>query len=165
MNLFDEDLLLIASFGYFAHQFFHVMPMFNVLTIYPWEEIMSSSDDWAVLFTWWCHWLADTGTLCLVVYLVMDGFHRVCPAHELAEKPGRSSVMFLLFASLSLWLMRTFQLREDMKSDLLIKYYGKNAWEVVISICAPLVIFFHFHSSVCFFEIWSHVYAAEHHSG
>ncbi|TPP55716.1 putative Otopetrin [Fasciola gigantica] len=82
-----------------------------------------------------------------------------CCRNQARIKPGRSAIVFLLINNLALWLMNTFEFRESENQLLLHRqYYGIRTWPVITCCFIPLIIFFRFHSTVCFAQIWSKLY-------
>lgn len=74
-------------------------------------------------------------------------------------KPGRETVTFLLVVNIALWLVNTFEMQKSASSNLLeSNYYGRGSWITMVHSTVPLCIFFRFHSSVCFAEIWKNAY-------
>ena len=73
-------------------------------------------------------------------------------------KPGRSLITMLVFLNLCLWGLDTFNAKKYDMSHTQLDYYNVVFWSMVSSISTPLSIFFRFHSSVCFSEIWSSLY-------
>lgn len=37
-------------------------------------------------------------------------------------------------------------------------FYGVLAWNIITHVSMPLVVSYRFQSTVCFYEIWKHVY-------
>lgn len=40
------------------------------------------------------------------------------------------------------------------------EFYGFTVWNILNHISIPLTMFYRFHSSVCFVDIWKHSYEA-----
>ena len=71
------------------------------------------------------------------------------------NKPGRQAVTFLVVTNIAMWVYASFT--EELVSEEVSRYYG-SAWPVISSLCKPLGLFFRFHSSICYADIWSEAY-------
>jgi hypothetical protein len=49
----------------------------------------------------------------------------------------------------------------NVSKNTMIEFYGANTWAFVVRSCSPLIIFYRFHSSVCFAEIWKEAYGVD----
>ncbi|CDH93213.1 OToPetrin-Like [Caenorhabditis elegans] len=78
-------------------------------------------------------------------------------------QPGKQAITFLLTANLAIFFMNLFESEKAGVSEMIIEYYGKRSWVFLVRSFSPLTIFYRFHSSVCFAEIWKNVYAAKTH--
>lgn len=78
-------------------------------------------------------------------------------------QPGKQAITFLLTANLAIFFMNLFESEKAGVSEIIIEYYGKRSWVFLVRSFSPLTIFYRFHSSVCFAEIWKNVYAAKTH--
>ncbi|EFO92380.1 hypothetical protein CRE_10938 [Caenorhabditis remanei] len=78
-------------------------------------------------------------------------------------QPGKQAITFLLTANLAIFFMNLFESEKAGVSEVIIEYYGKRSWVFLVRSFSPLTIFYRFHSSVCFAEIWKNVYAAKTH--
>lgn len=79
------------------------------------------------------------------------------PEHDYT-KPGRQVVTFLLMANMTLWIIYTFEMQKVEASPVQLGFYGFIAWTVIIRATLPLSIFFRFHSSITFAEVWKNSY-------
>ncbi|CAB3396889.1 unnamed protein product [Caenorhabditis bovis] len=83
-----------------------------------------------------------------------------CFSPENARKqPGKQTITFLLTINITLFVYHTF---EGMKA-----YYGfpdamENKYFELMNACSPLIVFYRFHSSACFAEIWKHAFTTKH---
>uniref|UniRef100_A0A0M3HZB6 Otopetrin-3 n=1 Tax=Ascaris lumbricoides TaxID=6252 RepID=A0A0M3HZB6_ASCLU len=75
-----------------------------------------------------------------------------------ALKPGKQVVTFLLIVNIALFIMNTFEAQKAGVTEDIVRYYGSKAWALLVRGCSPLTIFYRFHSSVCFAEIWKHTF-------
>ncbi|KHN85057.1 Otopetrin-1 [Toxocara canis] len=73
-------------------------------------------------------------------------------------KPGKQVVTFLLVVNIALFIMNTFEAQKAGVTEDIVRYYGSKAWALLVRGCSPLTIFYRFHSSVCFAEIWKHTF-------
>jgi hypothetical protein len=74
------------------------------------------------------------------------------------RKPGKQVITFLLVANVALFIMNTFEAQKAGISPEIVHFYGLQSWAMLVRGCAPLCIFYRFHSSVCFAEVWKHTY-------
>uniref|UniRef100_A0A915C0F7 Uncharacterized protein n=2 Tax=Parascaris univalens TaxID=6257 RepID=A0A915C0F7_PARUN len=79
-----------------------------------------------------------------------------------ALKPGKQGcfqvVTFLLIVNIALFIMNTFEAQKAGVTEDIVRYYGSKSWALLVRGCSPLTIFYRFHSSVCFAEIWKHTF-------
>ncbi|CAH0628945.1 unnamed protein product [Chrysodeixis includens] len=91
--------------------------------------------------------------------LIMDGLRRCSNTKKLRrKKPGREVLMFLLTANVAMWIFNTFSYKSPESLDERYEYYGKVMWSILGHISLPLIMFYRFHSSVCFADIWDSAY-------
>uniref|UniRef100_A0A914VLA5 Uncharacterized protein n=1 Tax=Plectus sambesii TaxID=2011161 RepID=A0A914VLA5_9BILA len=79
------------------------------------------------------------------------------------RKPGKQAITFLLVANVALFLMNSFEAQKASVSAAVVRFYGADSWAFLVRGCAPLTIFYRFHSSVCFAEVWKHTYTVKKH--
>ncbi|CAI5447812.1 unnamed protein product [Caenorhabditis angaria] len=77
------------------------------------------------------------------------------------SQPGKQAITFLLTANLAIFFMNLFESEKAGVSEIIINFYGKRSWVFLVRSFSPLTIFYRFHSSVCFAEIWKNVYASK----
>lgn len=78
------------------------------------------------------------------------------PPEDFRETRTKQILMFLLVCNITWWLLNTYELKGgDELFALENNYFGDTAWYVIVHFAAPLSILFRFHSTACFFEIWS----------
>ncbi|PAV65571.1 hypothetical protein WR25_12274 [Diploscapter pachys] len=75
------------------------------------------------------------------------------------SQPGKQAVTFLLAANVAMFMMNLFESEKAGVSEIIIDFYGKRSWVILVRCFSPLTIFFRFHSSVVLAEIWKNVYA------
>ena len=78
------------------------------------------------------------------------------------EKPGRSTITFLILCNLSMWIINTFELKAAPYSMVHREYYGLLPWIIIMHLCLPLTIFFRFHSSIMLADTWLETYSPKH---
>eukprot|EP00057_Strongylocentrotus_purpuratus_P010006 XP_011664480.1 PREDICTED: uncharacterized protein LOC579173 isoform X3 [Strongylocentrotus purpuratus] len=103
-------------------------------------------------------WVDETTHLIqtvMQVLLILDAMHRK-PPEDFKQTRTKQIIMFLLVCNITWWLVNTYELKGGYDLFALENnYYGATAWYVIVHIAAPLKILFRFHSTACFFEIWS----------
>ncbi|CAH0759136.1 unnamed protein product [Diatraea saccharalis] len=91
--------------------------------------------------------------------LIMDGLRRCSNSKKLRRnKPGREVLMFLIIANVAMWLFYTFSYKSPDSLDERYTYFGKVVWSILGHISLPLIMFYRFHCSVCFADIWDSAY-------
>ncbi|XP_072037829.1 proton channel OtopLc-like isoform X2 [Amphiura filiformis] len=104
-----------------------------------------------ILFDEFTH-LAQTILQCV---LILDAMHRK-PPDNFRETRIKQVLMFILVTNITWWLLSTYELKGGYDIfPLENNYYGATAWYVIVHLAAPFDILFRFHSTACFFEIWS----------
>jgi len=73
-------------------------------------------------------------------------------------KPGRQIVTFLVFCNLGLWITYNFEIQKVNATPDQLQFYGFFPWIIIQRITLPLCVFFRFHSTVVFAELWKNVY-------
>ncbi|CAJ0583216.1 unnamed protein product, partial [Mesorhabditis spiculigera] len=69
-------------------------------------------------------------------------------------KPGKQIVTLMLMINCALFLMNIFEAQKAGITEEIVALYGNQAWALLVRGCSPLTIFYRFHSSACFAEIW-----------
>lgn len=91
--------------------------------------------------------------------LIVDGLRRCSNTKKLRrKKPGREVLMFLLITNVAMWIFNTFSYKSPDSIDERYEFYGKVIWTILGHISLPLIMFYRFHSSVCFADIWDSAY-------
>ncbi|XP_028177354.1 proton channel OtopLc-like isoform X1 [Ostrinia furnacalis] len=91
--------------------------------------------------------------------LIMDGLRRCSNSKKLRrQKPGREVLMFLIIGNVGMWLFYTFSYKSPESLDERYEFYGKVVWSILGHVSLPLIMFYRFHSSVCFADIWNSAY-------
>ena len=149
----DDTLLLLAMSGSF---FFEMSLMISTST-YLSNSNHSSHEDYIIILSLVSALLAGTHTI-LQLLLVLGGLRLYSATKEnLKEMPGRGTITFLIIGNITLWVFRTIQVKE-IEMGIQEDFYGTLAWLFIMNLCLPLQLFFFFHSSVCFADIWSQAY-------
>uniref|UniRef100_A0A6P7FKQ1 Proton channel OtopLc-like n=1 Tax=Diabrotica virgifera virgifera TaxID=50390 RepID=A0A6P7FKQ1_DIAVI len=95
---------------------------------------------------------------------LQDGVRRSSNTKELRKtKPGRELVSFLILANISLWILQTFEVKAHGLQDNRYDFYGKELWTILGHMCLPLMMFYRFHASVCFVDVWKYAYVPSGH--
>uniref|UniRef100_A0A1I7TB90 Otopetrin-2 n=1 Tax=Caenorhabditis tropicalis TaxID=1561998 RepID=A0A1I7TB90_9PELO len=74
--------------------------------------------------------------------------------HMLRYKPGKQVITMLLMMNCAQFLMNIFEAQKAGINDEMINMYGSYYWAIIVRGCSPLTIFYRFHSSACFAEVW-----------
>ena len=100
-------------------------------------------------------------TICTVLcqtVLIMDGLHIHCKREkELANKPGRGTIAFLVILNISIWLFKTINIKQ-LTRTVHENTFGNVAWPLIFNGFVPIMLFYHFHASVMLADIWSEAY-------
>lgn len=140
-------LLSVAAFGLYVYAMFGIiagslLPKDHIPNLL----VMVTSILTIVQVTMQSLFIADI--TCRMTYL---------PEHD-HSKPGRQVITFLLIGNLTLWIIYTFEKQKVEASPVQLGFYGFMAWTVIIRASLPLSIFYRFHSSVTFAEVWKNSY-------
>jgi len=88
-----------------------------------------------------------------------DGLRRCANSSSLQQKkPGRELITFLVVANVALWMLETFEIKNDAGNADKYEFYGKNLWTLLSHMTLPLALFYRFHSSVCLADMWKIMY-------
>ncbi|RZB54426.1 otopetrin-2-like [Asbolus verrucosus] len=91
--------------------------------------------------------------------LVLDAWRRRCSTPlQMRRKPGRQLITFLLVANIALWMVNRLKNNRAVSHPNQMDFYGVLAWNIITHVSMPLVVSYRFQSTVCFYEIWKHVY-------
>jgi len=94
--------------------------------------------------------------------VISDGLRRCSnSSNNQLKKPGREVLTFLVVANVALWLLETFEIKNDAGNKDKYDLYGKNLWTMLSHMTLPLALFYRFHSSVCLADMWKSAYEAE----
>lgn len=97
----------------------------------------------------------DLGQTIIQCVLILDAMHRK-PPEDFRETRTKQILMFILVSNITWWLLSTYELKGGYDIfPLENNYFGATAWYVIVHLAAPFDILFRFHSTACFFDIWS----------
>ncbi|CAG9858619.1 unnamed protein product [Phyllotreta striolata] len=90
---------------------------------------------------------------------ILDAWRRRCSnAEHIHRKPGRQLITFLLLINISLWVVNRVKNNRSAFHPNQMDFYGILAWNIITHVSMPLVVSYRFQATVCFYEIWKHVY-------
>ncbi|KAK9870953.1 hypothetical protein WA026_009915 [Henosepilachna vigintioctopunctata] len=96
---------------------------------------------------------------CTQTTLVLVAWRRRCiTKSHISKKPGKQLVTFLLIINFANWIICRFNHNKSTSHPVQMDFYGNLAWNIITHISMPLVLTYRFQSTVCFYEIWTHVY-------
>ena len=155
-NQIDQILLILSVTGLILLQIFIMFGIIHGLLHESEELLVDRKRTLAVELA---------GNIMTVVFAILQSCfilqglqtHTSSKEHQ-QNKPGREIVTFLVVSNIAMWLYSSFT-NELVRYEVL--YYYGGAWPIISSICRPLGLFFRFHSSICFADIWSTAYMAE----
>ncbi|CAL1537507.1 unnamed protein product [Lymnaea stagnalis] len=90
---------------------------------------------------------------------------RMTASTELHErkKPGREFITFLLISNFAMWAVNTFETQTPQHNPIQVEFYGPEAWAIFTHVSVPLGIYYRFHSTVCFSNIWKNAWKVRKH--
>ncbi|KAJ0179283.1 hypothetical protein K1T71_004995 [Dendrolimus kikuchii] len=142
ISLLDDVLLFICLPAFFLETILSTVATINILNVV-------RTIDFLIMMI----------QVLIQTPLIMDGLRRCSNAKKLRrQKPGRELLMLLLIANVAMWLFNTFSYKASDSLDERYAYYGKVLWTILGHISLPLIMFYRFHSSVCFADIWDSAY-------
>jgi len=74
------------------------------------------------------------------------------------SKPGRQIITFLILCNLGLWITYNFEIQKVNATPDQLQFFGFFPWIIIQRITLPLCVFFRFHSTVVFAELWKSCY-------
>ncbi|XP_068627846.1 proton channel OtopLc-like [Battus philenor] len=142
ISLLDDVLLFICLPAFFIETVLSMTATISILNII-------KTIDFAVMVV----------QVIIQTFLLVDGLRRCSNSRKLRRtKPGRELLMFLIIANVGMWLHYTFSYKSPESLDERYEFYGKVLWSILGHISLPLIMFYRFHSSVCFADIWNSAY-------
>ena len=122
------------------------------------DSIAGETDGWITILRI-ARSLLDAIQSILQVSLILIGSKKAAKTREsLNDKPGRGAIMCLLIINLVLWGFKTMLGKNLMTLKEFYQLFDAKKFSSVVNVCAPLIIFYRFHSSACFSEIWKQAY-------
>ncbi|XP_073996561.1 uncharacterized protein [Rhodnius prolixus] len=95
----------------------------------------------------------------LQTLFIVDAWWRKCSTPQIAiAKPGRQLITFLLLSNIAMWAINHLENARPDLHPMELDFYGVWTWTIITHISMPLAVFYRFHSSVCFCEIWKSAY-------
>ena len=155
-NQIDQVLLILSVTGLILLQIFIMFGIIHGLHHESEELLIDRKRILAVELT---------GNILTIMFAILQSCfilqglqtHTTCKEYQ-RNKPGRETVTFLVVANIAMWLYSSFT--NELVTYEVSRYYG-SAWPIISSLCKPLGLFFRFHSSICYADIWSIAYMAE----
>ncbi|XP_047523116.1 proton channel OtopLc-like isoform X1 [Pieris napi] len=142
ISLLDDILLFVCLPAFFIETSLSMIATVNIL------NIIRSVDFMMMVIQ-----------VILQTALLVDGLRRCSNTRKLRRsKPGREILMFLLIGNVAMWMIYTFSYKSPDSLDERYKFFGKELWSILGHISLPLIMFYRFHSSVCFSDIWDAAY-------
>ncbi|KAJ2950694.1 hypothetical protein O0L34_g8954 [Tuta absoluta] len=142
ISLLDDILLFICLPPFFIEAVFSLVATITILNIV-------NSIDFVVMVI----------QVLVQTPLIMDALRRCSNAKKLRRrKPARELIMFLLISNVGMWFFYTFSFKSPESLDERYEFYGKELWTILGHVSLPLIMFYRFHSSVCFADIWDSAY-------
>ncbi|KAL5278656.1 hypothetical protein ACFFRR_003346 [Megaselia abdita] len=149
----DCNLLILAQTGVYLYALFSIMgAYYSTIENRP-DRIECIIDEVFGLFQ-----------TSIQTLFILNACQRRCKGQQqIRKKPGRDFITFLLVANVSMWFINTLiKGRATFRSGQM-EFFGIWAWTIITHTSMPLAIFYRFHSTVCFFEIWKVTYKAKAH--
>ena len=94
----------------------------------------------------------------LQLLFIADLKHKNIGEEHGHSKPGRQIVTFLILSNLGLWVSCNFEIQKVNATPDQLQFYGFFPWIIIQRITLPLCVFFRFHSTVVFAELWKDCY-------
>ena len=144
----DEFLLFTAMVGLLLY---NVCDSFSIV-----QYLIDGSDDRDVILSFTDNLLC-MGLSLLQTCFIVEGYSRQSTRSiHLKQKPGRGGITFLLIVNISVWLLRSFNLKCDQVKSQQPEFrmFGYLVWQIVTYGTLPFAIFYHFQSSACLAHIW-----------
>ncbi|XP_050511009.1 proton channel OtopLc-like isoform X2 [Diabrotica virgifera virgifera] len=96
---------------------------------------------------------------CCQTTFILDARRRCCSTEDqIKRKPGRQLITFLLLLNVSLWVINRIKNNRSIFHPRQMDFYGILAWNIITHVSNPLIVSYRFQATVCFYEIWKHVY-------
>uniref|UniRef100_A0AC35FZ15 Uncharacterized protein n=1 Tax=Panagrolaimus sp. PS1159 TaxID=55785 RepID=A0AC35FZ15_9BILA len=143
-ELLDSILLAIGLFGEIS---FSISGLVGLSTTRKWQEL-SFILAFAHIFR-----IIQSLTQCFLI-CIASKFRNQNPD----KQPGMQTITFLIVVNISMFIMNLLASDKAGTCEEIMIFYGQENWVFLVRIFSPLTIFFRFHSSACFAEIWKKIY-------
>uniref|UniRef100_A0A0N5BF52 Otopetrin-2 n=1 Tax=Strongyloides papillosus TaxID=174720 RepID=A0A0N5BF52_STREA len=100
-------------------------------------------------------------SLFQALYLFIASRLKMKSTESKVLKPGKQMMTFMIFANLALFIYGTLEGTKSMITTSI--FFDISAFKSIMYAVSPLVVFFRFHSSVIFAELWKHCYSTKVH--
>jgi len=143
----DYDAIMITTaFGILVYSTFNIIAgVLNGKSFEPGELVI-------------CNGLAELIEVTVQLLFIADLKHKRISREVGAKKHGRNIVTFLLITNLGLWITYNFEIQKVNATPDQMEFYGFLPWVVIQRLTLPLCVFFRFHSTVVFAELWKNCY-------
>lgn len=147
VSYLDDVLLFIAVPAFMSHTIFTLIPAIKNQTYFTIIAVLIELSQILIQTPW-----------------LIDGLRRCAnTVDNLRNKPGRALVTFLIGANITLWMFKTFSVKNVPSMDERYGFYGDITWTILSHLTTPLIMFYRFHSSVCLVDIWKNSYEPNSH--
>ncbi|CAF3890144.1 unnamed protein product, partial [Rotaria sp. Silwood1] len=153
IDVFDQILILVTTFGDFAYSFFG---LFASIFIESYRIQLPRFIEIVIAL------------LSILQTFLQSGFildtlrRRSITKSEIRTKPGRELITALLLINLvydlAIWMHDSLSANKVKLNPIQTEYYNSRTWSLIQAFTSPLSILYRFHSSVCLADIWQEVY-------
>lgn len=144
----DCTLLVVAQFGAYLYSIFSIIGNYFAIQ----DQIYGGRVGFVTEF------FGIFQTSLQTLFILNSSWRRCRGASQKRKKPGRETITFLLIVNMCMWLINTLIKGRAQFRPLHFDYFGLWAWTIIVHVSMPLSIFYRFHASICFFEIWKSTY-------
>lgn len=144
----DITLLVVAQFGAYLYSVFSIIGHYFAM-----QDQLEGGHVGFVAES-----LGILQTSVQTLFLHSCSRRRCRGALQKRKKPGREIITFLLIVNMCMWLINTLIKERAEFRPMHFDYYGSWAWTIIVHVSMPLSIFYRFHASICFFQIWKNTY-------
>lgn len=152
----DDLLILISMSGSLLFEFTIILSVMNRM-----HDDSMVFDTEVVALTLTSSFIALIQTITQVVCILVG--LRTMPAckKQAQEMQGRGTIAFMVLVNVSAWILRSLRSKE-LTLGTMTYLYPDGLWTIGTCIFLPLLLFFHFYSSVCLADIWDRAYRPLH---
>lgn len=144
----DCTLLVVAQFGAYLYSIFSIIGNYFAIQ----DQIFGGRVGFVTEF------FGLFQTSLQTLFILNSSWRRCRGATQKRKKPGRETITFLLIVNMCMWLINTLIKGRAQFRPLHFDYFGLWVWTIIVHVSMPLSIFYRFHASICFFEIWKSTY-------